>query len=134
MYLLDTNIVSYILGGMSPATRERFGSVKRGANVCISSITEAEILYGLARIKKPSIEEAAASLLAYLPVLPWGRPEAAAYGKLRAQLEKSGKTMENLDMLIAAHAIAINATIVTADNAFRHVKHLCKVENWATDL
>jgi tRNA(fMet)-specific endonuclease VapC len=72
--------------------------------------------------------------LAAVKVLPWGRDEARAYGVLRANLESSGKTLENMDMLIAAHAIAIGAVLVTNDKAFAQVEDLHATENWATDL
>ena len=72
--------------------------------------------------------------LSRIRVLPWGRDEAKAYGELRARLETSGKTLGNLDMLIAAHAISIGAALVTNDKALLQVKELRATENWATDL
>jgi tRNA(fMet)-specific endonuclease VapC len=67
-------------------------------------------------------------------VQTWGREAAAAYGNLRAKQESMGKPLGPLDMQIAAHAIAVDAVLVSNDRAFQHVPDLRGVENWATDL
>ena len=67
-------------------------------------------------------------------VLPWGRDEAEAYGRVRAKLEKGGLSLGNMDMMIAAHAIVTGATLVTNDKAFAHINELTATKNWATDL
>jgi tRNA(fMet)-specific endonuclease VapC len=72
--------------------------------------------------------------LAAVKILPWGRDEANVYGTLRAKLESSGKTLGNMDMQIAAHAIALGAVLVTNDKAFAQVDDLRAIANWATDL
>jgi tRNA(fMet)-specific endonuclease VapC len=69
-----------------------------------------------------------------LAVLPWGREEARAYGELWARREAAGKQLGNLDMLIAAHAISISATLVTNDKAFSLLPDLPATINWATDV
>jgi tRNA(fMet)-specific endonuclease VapC len=103
--------------------------------VCLSAITEAEIRYGLAkRPEATALRERMEWFLAAVKILPWGREEAKAYGTLRAKLESSGKTLENMDMQIAAHAIALGAVLVTNDKAFAHVDDLHATVNWATDL
>ena len=135
LYMLDTNTVSYITKGHSKAARARMLNLEEDEVVCLSVITEAEIRYGLA--KRPEVvalRERMEWFLAAVKVLPWGRDEARAYGVLRANLESSGKTLENMDMLIAAHAIAIGAVLVTNDKAFAQVEDLHATENWATDL
>jgi len=72
--------------------------------------------------------------LAKITVLPWTRQEAMTYGELRAELRAAGKSLENLDMLIAAHAISVGAIMVTSDRAFLYVAKLRGTEDWATDL
>ena len=69
-----------------------------------------------------------------LQILPWGSKEAAAYGKLRAKLEAAGTVLSELDLQIAAHAIALGAVLVTNDNALRRIKELNGTVNWASDL
>jgi tRNA(fMet)-specific endonuclease VapC len=143
LYMLDTNMVSYILKARSPAARTRLASLGEGEIACISSITEAELLYGIAKSAgspagRPSDnDQRKRSLdwfLARLKVQPWGREEAAAYGQLRAKQEAMGKTLGPLDMQIAAHAVALRAILITNDKAFHNVPDLAGVENWATDL
>ena len=136
-YLLDTNMLSYILKGKSPAARREWLrlSQDREAAVCISVITEAEVRYGLAK-HSLSRERADAieGLLANLQILPWGSEEAAAYARTRVQLERSGVTLSAMDMLFAAQAVAAGAVLVTRDKVFEHVSELHSTANWATDL
>jgi tRNA(fMet)-specific endonuclease VapC len=134
-YMLDTNMVSYIAKGKSVAARMTLLSLKDEEVACISAITEAEIRYGLA--KRPeaiALKGLMEGLLASIRVLPWGRPEAEAYGTLRAKLEAAGKTLGSMDMMIAAHAIASRCVLVTNDRAFGYVEDLGASVNWATDL
>jgi tRNA(fMet)-specific endonuclease VapC len=135
LFLLDTNMVSYIAKGHSKAARTRMLHLKENEVVCISAITESEIRYGLAkRPEATALRERMEWFLAAVKVLPWGRDEAKAYGALRAKLESSGKSLQNMDMQIAAHAIALNAVLVTNDKAFAQIDDFHGMANWATDL
>ena len=135
IYLLDTNMVSYTLRGKSPAARARIASLRPGETACISAITEAELLYGIA---KSDVGDQRRRLLDWFLLLvtvhPWGREAARTYGPLRAMHEAKGKTLGPLDLQIAAHAIALGATLVTNHRAFGQVPDLPGIENWATDL
>ena len=134
-YMLDTNTVSYIAKGNSPASRARLEGLGADEAVCISSITEAELRYGLAR--RPATQALRVSverLLLKLNILPWGSKEAAAYGTLRAKLEAAGIGLSQLDLQIASHAVALGAVLVTNDRAFKRVADLGKTANWATDV
>lgn len=134
-YLVDTNTVSYVAKGRSPAARARLEALDEDDRVCISAITEAELRYGLAR--RPgarTLHSSIAGLLFKFQVLPWGSRESAAYGDLRARLESAGETLSELDMLIAAQTIAAGAVLVTSDRALARVRGLRAVENWATDV
>lgn len=129
MYLLDTNTASYIIRGTNPPLMQRLQTVAVGT-VAISCVTEAELLYGLAR--KPgatSLAAAVSSFLLHVQALPWDSQAATCYGTLRADLEARGTPLGNLDTLIAAHAIATGATLVTHDKAFRQVPGL-RLEDW----
>jgi len=135
LYMLDTNMVSHIAKGHSKAARNRMLHLKEEEVVCISAVTEAEIHYGLAkRPEATALRERMEWFLAAIRILPWGRDVAKAYGTLRAKLESSGKSLQNMDMQIAAHAIALNAVLVTNDKAFAQVEDLYATANWATDL
>jgi tRNA(fMet)-specific endonuclease VapC len=135
LYMLDTNMVSYIAKGHSKAARARMLNLGDDEVVCLSVITEAEIRYGLA--KRPdaaALRERMEWFLAAVKMLPWGSDEAKAYGALRAKLASCGRTLENMDMQIAAHAIAAGAVLVTNDRVFTYVDDLRATMNWATDL
>jgi tRNA(fMet)-specific endonuclease VapC len=133
--MLDTNTVSYIVKGKSRAARLRLARLRGGETACISSITVAEIRYGLA--KRPISAEGQSAIEGFLLKIrarPWGHEEADAYGTLRAKLEVSGRILESMDLLIAAHAIAVGARLVTHDAVFKQVKELGSTVDWATDL
>jgi tRNA(fMet)-specific endonuclease VapC len=105
------------------------------APITISAITEAEILYGLAkRPEATRLRAAVEALLASVEILAWDSEAAMAYGTLRARLSAAGKSLSAMDMLIAAHAVATDAILVTRDAAFLQVEALRPVVNWATDL
>ena len=132
--MIDTNTVSYIVKGNSPASRARLAGLQHDEIACISAITEAELLYGVAKSPKAkTLRPALEGFLAKIQILPWGRDEAHAYGRLRAKQEAAGKPLGNLDMLIAAHAVSVGAILVTNDKAFSHVADLSAILNWATD-
>jgi tRNA(fMet)-specific endonuclease VapC len=135
IWMLDTNTVSYIVRGKSAAARAKLESVEREETACISVISEAELRYGTAKEAPGPVRQAALNrLFDRLRILPWTSEEALVYGNLRAKLERAGKNLGNLDMLIAAHAISANATLVTRDKAFAQVEDLRPPVNWAVDL
>jgi tRNA(fMet)-specific endonuclease VapC len=128
IWMLDTNAVSDLIRGQVVLSK-RVQSVPM-SQLGISAITEAEILYGLA--KRPSAKRlhiAVHELLLRLDVLPWTRKAAQCYGDLRADLEKLGKSLSSLDCLIAAHALSWGATLITRDKAFGNVQNL-SIEDW----
>ncbi len=134
-YMLDTNMVSYLLKKKSAAAESRILGLSPTETVCISTITEAELLYGIAKSGAgPSRRRQLSSLFALLHVLPWDSRAAAAYAELRVRQEAMGRTLSPYDMQIAAHALSVEAYLVTADKAFTSVSGLAGVENWATDI
>lgn len=134
-YMIDTNTVSYIVKGTSAAARARLTRLTKSDTACISAITVAEIRFGLAkRPPSPAFLIAIESFLSRIPILPWDERAADVYGVLRAKQEALGKTLESMDMLIAAHAVAAETILVTHDRVFRQVKDLGSTVDWATDL
>jgi len=128
-YLLDTNTASYVIKGNFPRVRERLLRVPM-AEVGVSAVTEAELRFGVAR--KPGairLKTAVEEFLLRVEVLPWDSAAAEEYAEVRADLERTGKPMGNLDLLIAAHAISAQLVLVTHDHVFRRIKRL-KVEDW----
>lgn len=128
-YLLDTNTASYIIKGNVPGVRERLLKVPV-SRLLISAVTEAELLYGAARKREAvQLKIAVDEFLLRVDSLPWDSNAARRYADLRAALEIAGTPMGNLDMMIAAHALAAEAVLVTNDRSFRRLKHL-KIEDW----
>jgi tRNA(fMet)-specific endonuclease VapC len=128
-YLLDTNTASYVIKGNIPRIRERLLKVPM-AQLAISAVTEAELLFGAAR--KPEavrLKVAVQEFLLRVEALPWDSKAARHYADVRATLERDRKPMGNIDMMIAAHALAVEAILVTNDRAFRRLGKL-KLEDW----
>ena len=129
-YLLDTNTVSYIIKGNRPRVRERLLRVPM-AEVGISVITEAELLFGLSRRPEAtSLKTVVEEFLIRVEVLPWDSEAAQQYSTIRATLEGAGEPMGNLDLMIAAQALASGFVLVSSDAVFRRVKGL-KIEDWS---
>lgn len=128
-YMLDTNIASYIVRGPTPALANRLRAAQP-AQLCVSAVTQGELLYGVARRPQATnIHIAVKEFLARVLILPWDGSAAAHYGVLRAELEVRGRSLANLDLMIAAHALASHATLVTNDQSFANVTEL-SLENW----
>lgn len=132
MWLLDTKICIYIIRHKPRAVLDRLRQVDI-ASVALSSVTLAELEYGVAKSSRPEQNrEALAALVAPLTIEPFDDHAAARYGPLRAELERRGRPIGSLDMLIAAHALSLGRTLVTNDeHEFTRVPEL-SVENWAT--
>ena len=129
-YLLDTNTVSYIIKGNRPRVRERLLRVPM-AEVGISVITEAELLFGLARMPDATkLKTVVEEFLPRVEVLPWDSEAARQYARIRAILEGRGEPMGNLDLMIAVQAYALGLVLVSSDSVFRRVKGL-KIEDWS---
>jgi tRNA(fMet)-specific endonuclease VapC len=132
-YLLDTNTVSYVIKGNFPHVRERLLKLPM-AEVGISVVTEAELRFGLAR--KPDaakLKIAVEEFLLRIEILPWDSDAAQHYARVRAALEDDGEPVGNLDLMIAAQALAAEAVLVTHDRVFRRVKGL-RLEDWSKPL
>lgn len=128
--MLDTNMASYIIKGANDAVQKRLENVPM-TSVCISSITQAELLLGVA--KKPDAKQlpvAVNEFLLRVEILSWDSPAAEAYADLRAVFEKEGKSLGAMDMLIAAHAASSGAILVTNDKAFYNVQKYLSLEDW----
>jgi|APLak6261686239_1056169.scaffolds.fasta_scaffold18968_2 tRNA(fMet)-specific endonuclease VapC len=120
-YLLDTNVISHIMQGRDAALLAQLTKISVGQAV-ISSITLAELEYGLHRKGEPSrLRNALTQVLLRMDVLPWDEAAATCYGKLCAMLEAQGINLSDFDMMIAAHAVAVDATLVSRDKAFAQV-------------
>ena len=129
LYMLDTNAASEAVRG-HPEFDERLKSLPPG-QWCISAVTCSEIRFGVA--KKPAavrLHRIVDEFLRIVPILPWDAKAANRHGELRADLQARGLPIGDFDEMIAAHALAVGAVVVT-DN----VRHFSRVpglvlENW----
>jgi tRNA(fMet)-specific endonuclease VapC len=100
------------------------------ASLCISAITEGELLFGLA--KRPVAKQlhvAVREFLRRVDVLPWDSAAAEIYGTVRADMARQGKVLAPLDLLIATHALSVDAVLVTNDQAISQMDNL-HIEDW----
>ena len=129
-HLLDTDICIALIRGRSSSTLKRLKQCQPGS-VGISSITLAELQYGVAKSSDPARNQAALlEFCAPLDILEFGLAGAATYGNVRSMLGTKGIPIGPLDTLIAAHALSLPAILVTNnEREFRRIDGL-KVENW----
>jgi tRNA(fMet)-specific endonuclease VapC len=128
-YLLDTNTASHVIKGNFPRVRERLLKIPI-SDVGISVVTEAELRFGF--VRRPDagrLKIAVEEFLVRVEILLWDSMAARHYAELRANLEERGEPMGNMDMMIAAQALAAGTALVSADKVFRRVKGL-NVEDW----
>jgi tRNA(fMet)-specific endonuclease VapC len=130
-YLLDTNIASYIIKGNFPQVRDRLVKIPM-SEIGISVVTEAELRFGAARLPLAAkLGIAVEEFLLRVEILSWDSKSAQQYAAIRARSERDGEPMGNLDLMIAAQALALGTILVTNDRVFRRVKGL-KIEDWTT--
>jgi tRNA(fMet)-specific endonuclease VapC len=130
-FLIDTNICVYIMNKRPPELIQEFKDKDTG-QIGISSITVSELSYGVFKSKqqKQNLKRLEEFLIPFA-ILPYDENASKYYGKIRAQLEKTGNIIGPLDLLIAAHALSKKLIVVTNnEKEFNRVQSL-KVENWA---
>ncbi|MBV8870985.1 MAG: PIN domain-containing protein [Acetobacteraceae bacterium] len=132
LHMLDTDMCSYIIKRRSPALAEKLSALPP-ASICISVVTRAELLYGLKRLPTLyRLHDLVRRFLRIVRALAWDEEAADRYAEGRHRLAASGRLIGEMDMMIAAHALAANAVLVT--NNIRHFErvgpHLVLV-NWA---
>lgn len=129
IYLLDTNTVSHALR-QQPQVLARLQATPMSA-LHLSAVTHAELMYGLAkRPQTTALRRAVAEFLLRVTVMPFDTHASTCYGDLRAEIEQQGKSLAALDMMIAAHARALNAILVSNDGAFAQIAGLA-LEDWS---
>lgn len=127
--MLDTNIISDLIRNPQGKAAKRIAKAGE-SNICTSIIVAAELRYGCAKSGSTRLLKAVEDLLGEIDVLPFDVPADAEYGGIRTELEAVGKPIGGNDLLIAAHACATGATIVTANtDEFKRIRGL-NVENW----
>lgn len=129
-YMLDTNVVSHIMQGRDAQLLARLTQLSVG-QVVMSSVTLAELEYGLHRKGQPvRLKNALTQVLLRMDVLPWDERVVTCYGEFCSTLEAQGINLSDFDMMIAAHAVAVDATLVSRDKAFGQVGDRLRLEVW----
>lgn len=127
--MLDTNIIADLIRNPQGRAAKRIAKVGEDT-ICTSVVVAADLRYGCAKSGPKRLIKAVEGLLGEIGVLPFDVPADTEYGAIRAELEAAGTPIGSNDLLIAAHACATGATIVTANAAeFKRVRGL-KMENW----
>ena len=129
-YMLDTNICIFVMSGRGAALAERFE--REAAGLCLSSVTLAELAYGVEKSAARARNAAAlAAFTARVALLDFDAAAAGAYGRLRAGLERKGSVIGPYDLMIAAHAMSRGLAVVTSNRReFDRVEGLA-VEDWS---
>ncbi len=131
--LLDTNIISHIMRQPDGPAAKRANELGVAERLCTSVVVQSELLFGLEKNPSKRIQSAYNVAMAGIDVLPLENNVAPQYARIRAALESGGKPIGANDLLIAAHALALEATLVTDNETeFRRVPGL-RVENWLTN-
>ena len=132
LFMLDTDTCIFLMRGESPALAAKVQSVPLQQQV-MSAVTFAELTYGVqvsAAAKRKQNQSVLDSLVLHLAVLDWPQDAAKHYAEIRADLKKRGAQLGAADLMIAAHARAVGAIVVTNNvKDFERVKGL-EVEKW----
>ena len=129
MILLDTNICIYIINAKPAAVLERFRQYRLG-DIGLCSVVAAELAFGVAKSGSTRNRQALEMFLAPMAILPFDAAAIWAYGDLRADLERRGTPIGSLDTMIAAHALSLQALLVTNNTReFAKVPGL-QLDNW----
>jgi tRNA(fMet)-specific endonuclease VapC len=130
LYLLDTDTCSYAIRCACATLDARLAAAKAGS-LAVSAVTRAELVFGLEKRRNPrALSRRVHAFLDRVAVLSWDAAAADHFAELRAKLERDDAPIGVFDTMIAGHALALNATLVTNNRRhFQKVKAL-KIENW----
>jgi len=130
LLMLDTDISSYVIRRRPPVIAERFE--RHAEQLCVSVMTAAELRFGTVKAGRADLARLVEAYLARVTILDWPESATLHYARIRAKLESRGTPIGNMDLLIACHAVAEQATLVT--NNLRHFAGVpeLKVEQWST--
>ena len=131
LHLLDTDTASYLIKGRTPQVEERLATIPPSM-ICISVVTQAELLYGLKALPPAHrLHAGVRQFLKIVRILPWDSAAAEFYADIRHQLVTKGQTIGEMDMMIAAHALAAGAVLVTNNTKhFKRIRAPLALVNW----
>jgi tRNA(fMet)-specific endonuclease VapC len=128
-FMLDTDISSYIIKRRPATLVEKFQM--HGDMLNVSVVTAAELRFGAEKAARPKLTDLVEAYLDRLAILDWTNDVTRHYARIRSALERSGKPIGNMDLLIASHAVSLGMTVVT--NNLKHFSNVpgLKVEVWS---
>jgi len=130
IYMLDTNICSYIIRNHPDYIKNKLKEIQKENIVGLSSIVVSELLYGAYKKDSKRLIDVVEFFIDSFEIYEYGLNAAREYGKIRALLEKKGNIIGAYDMQIAAHALSLDAILVTNnEKEFKRIENL-KIENW----
>ncbi len=132
--VIDSDIASYLIKARFPSVDARFADTDSSL-ICISAVTKSELVFGLKNLEPAHrLHLSVRQFLHDTEILAWGEDAAEAHAEIRHQLISTGRSIGEMDMMIAAHAISLGAVLVT--NNTRHYERLVPaltLENWVSD-
>ena len=126
IYLLDTDTFSLIVRKNSSVIENLINH--EHDEICISSISYAELLYGLEKKGSEKLFSEVNTIAGKLSIVDFDQSQSKLYGKIRTELEKSGTPLGDMDMLIAAAAMSQDAVLVT-----HNIKHFSRINGIKTE-
>ena len=131
LYMLDTNICSYIIRNRPASIREKLQQIEMQHTLALSSIVTAELLYGAHKKQSPKLTQIVSSFIDNFVLYDFDKRAASFYATVRNDLERQGNVIGANDLLIASHALALDAVLVTNNTReFARVEGLV-LEDWA---
>lgn len=131
LYMLDTNICSYIIRNKPVNIKEKLQEVEKEHTVALSSIVVAELLYGATKKGSPKLLQVVNSFIDNFIIYDYSKISSKSYAEVRTKLEKKGQIIGANDLLIASHALALDALLVTNNTReFERVDGL-GLEDWS---
>jgi tRNA(fMet)-specific endonuclease VapC len=127
-YMLDTDISSYIIKRRPESFADKFE--KLADSLCVSAMTAAELRFGAEKAARRNLVELVEGFLERLAILDWTASVSFHYASIHTAIERAGKPIGNMDLLIAAHAVSWKLILVT--NNIKHFSHVpnLKIEVW----
>ena len=130
LYMLDTNICSYIIRNRPASIREKLQQIETQHTLALSSIVTAELLYGAQKKQSPKLTQIVSSFIDNFLLYDFDKRAASFYATVRNDLERQGNVIGANDLLIASHALALDAVLVTNNTReFARVEGLV-LEDW----
>lgn len=130
LYMLDTNICSYIIRNKSQSIKEKLQEVEKNHTIALSSIVVSELLYGATKKDSPKLMRIVSAFIDNFIIYDYAKVSAQSYANIRTDLEKKGQIIGANDLLIASHTLSLGAVLVTNNTReFKRVEKL-SLEDW----